>query len=147
MSPLLAIGGFLCYRAIEGIGQQNPIWLFSFLPLVLGIAFVGLWFFVLWRECIWLPGVTITRFELVDRNLRLQIPHSGEIDVQLDDILKLRRQPSKLGTAGWWILLKQHRWIYLYNDRGKASVLAEHLENRETTRAKKFGTGKLRTGR
>lgn len=132
MSPLLAIGGTSCYWAIVNIGQK-PFWLSTLIPLGFGVAFISLWFYVLWKQCIWEPAITISRFELIDRKLRIRTPRNGEFVINVDDIMKFYRQPSKRGTAGWWILVKEQSWVYLYNDRLEALRLAEHIEKHRAT--------------
>lgn len=128
MSPLLFIGGVLCGWAMDPRKQQGSFWLLPLLQMVAGIAFIGLWFYVIWKQCIWQPGITITRFRLADRRLLLCTPSTREIEIALDDVKKFYRQPSDHGTAGWWIQLPNKRWLYLQNDWDKAPQLAARFD-------------------
>lgn len=132
MSPLLAIGGFAFHWGVDNCWRQRMPWLWSIPPLIVGAALIGLWFHVMWRQCIWLPSITISRFHLTDHGLTICTSRLGELEVRVNDVVRCYRQHSNTGTAGWWILLKKHRWIYLRNDLTKAPILAERFRGKST---------------
>ena len=131
MSPLLVIGGTVSLGAVQNISRQDAQPIISLVGFVFGTALTGLWFSVMWKWGVSIPGVTITRFALTGRRLSFHTPRMGARETGLEDVLTCRRQPNgNWGTAGWWIRLRNYGWVYLPQSATRATELSDHLMNR-----------------
>ncbi len=131
MSPLLVIGGTVSLGAVQNLARQDSPAVISLVGLVFGTALTGLWFYVMWKWGVWLPGITMTRFALTDRRLRFHTARTGDIEIGLEDVLTCRRQPTRYGgTSAWWIRLRHRGWVYLPKNATRATELSDYLMNR-----------------
>jgi hypothetical protein len=120
MIPLLALGGFLLYKATEMIAKNSDAWILPLMLLAFGAFFVGLWFYVIWWVGMWVPSVTCSSFVLNGNILEIRTRKHGVIAMRVGDIIsfKMRTSPNRslYGPArilGWWLRSQKFGWVYL----------------------------------
>jgi hypothetical protein len=131
MTPLLAIAYGFFHMAYEAAKRLGSIGAFAICVATLGACFAGLWFYLLWYFASWLPGVTVTRFALIDEKLTLHTTKWRELTLKVSDVTRCRTNRGKNQVLrGWWIKLRSQGWVYLPKENTYGAELANHLQCR-----------------
>ena len=126
MTPLLAIGGCLINLAIQ-IGAKHFLSiLFGSFAALAGAFFIGSWFYLIWYFAAWLPGITVSRFALIDQDLELHTPRLQRLKISIQDVLECRIIRRR--SVYYWIRLRNHGWLYLRKQTSNADKLAAYLK-------------------
>lgn len=129
MTPLLAIAYGFFDMAYQAANKLGSIGAFSIGLAIAGACFAALWFYILWYFGFWLPGITITRFALINEKLTLHTTKWRELSLKVSDVTRCRTNRGKnQSLRGWWIKLRAQGWVYLPKENTYGTQLANHLE-------------------
>jgi hypothetical protein len=133
MIPLLAIGGFLLFRATEMFAENSGAWILPLMSLALGVFFVGLWFYVIWWVGMWMPSVTCYSFVLNGNILEIRTRKHGAKAIRVGEIFTCKKRlarrtlygPERI--LGWWLRSPTLGWVYLNVKTSNSHVLISRI--------------------